>query len=336
MMERNERSESGFTLVELMLALVIFSFAVAGVLSVAVSSTRAFREQRRAVAIETATRAPMDYLVDAVRGASPAVVSGSKLGFGDNCTEVKNTNTLINCSTCFPTTGAIMVQDNSGAPDELHVIYAAGGVVKTTYTAVDSTSTFVDIADATDFAAGDTILIADNSMGTLRTVDSVTATRINFTAISSCGTATDAWPATNYPKGSLLLRVKYAKFTVGTLSGETIPMLLMNGEPVAEGVEDMQIAVGVDSNDDGTVTDGASTTDEWIGNASGETIPAAGTYKVRALKIVLVARDTTPVLGPAAFARPAALNHSAGAADNYRRRVLFSTVDIRNLNLAGS
>jgi prepilin-type N-terminal cleavage/methylation domain-containing protein len=330
--ERNERPDGGFTLVELMLALVIFSFAVAGVLSVAVSSTRAFREQRRAIAIETSTRAPMTYLVDAVRGASPAVVSGSKIGFGDTCAEVTATN--VSCSTCFPSSGALLVKDNTSAPDELHVIYAAGGVVKTTYNDITSSSTYVDISDTTDFSAGDTIMIANDTMATMRTVDSVSTGRLTFTAQASCGTPTNAWPATGYAKGSILLRVQYAKFTIGTLSGETIPMLMMNGEPVAEGVEDMQLSVGVDTNDDGTVTDAGTTTDEWIGNAAAEAIPS--TYKVRALKIVLVARDTSPVLGPAAFTRPAALNRSAGSADNFRRRVLFSTVDIRNLNLTGS
>jgi prepilin-type N-terminal cleavage/methylation domain-containing protein len=68
-----KREERGFTLVELMIALVLFSFAIAGILSVAVSITRTFREQRRIIATEQATRAPLEFVVDVLRQASPAV-----------------------------------------------------------------------------------------------------------------------------------------------------------------------------------------------------------------------------------------------------------------------
>src|SRR6478672_7119852 len=66
----------GFTLVELMISLVLFSIAVAGVLSVAVSMTVGFRTQRQVIAAEVAARAPIDFLADAIRGASP----GASLG----------------------------------------------------------------------------------------------------------------------------------------------------------------------------------------------------------------------------------------------------------------
>ena len=71
--------ERGFTLVELMIALVLFSFAVAGVLSVAVSITRGYREQRQAINAEAAVRAPIDFLADALRQASPGVSDPSKI-----------------------------------------------------------------------------------------------------------------------------------------------------------------------------------------------------------------------------------------------------------------
>ena len=44
---RGRRSQRGFTLIELMISLVLFSFAVAGVLSVAVSLANGLREHRR-------------------------------------------------------------------------------------------------------------------------------------------------------------------------------------------------------------------------------------------------------------------------------------------------
>ena len=69
-------SQRGFTLVELMISLVLFSFVIAGVLAVAVSMTQGYREQRAAVEAEGAVRLPLDFLVDALRQASPAVSTG--------------------------------------------------------------------------------------------------------------------------------------------------------------------------------------------------------------------------------------------------------------------
>ncbi|HEY5923418.1 MAG TPA: PilW family protein, partial [Kofleriaceae bacterium] len=130
-----------------------------------------------------------------------------------------------------------------------------------------------------------------------------------------------------------------ARFAVGAVDG--IPTLLMypNGatafEPLAEGIEDLQVSIGVDANNDGVITDGGlgSTTDEWIGNAPLDVLPA-GT--IRAVQIVLVSRDTAPLTGTASFYQPAvALNHDGSTtADNYRRRMLNTTIEIRNL--AGS
>jgi len=50
------RQQRGFTLVELMVSLVIFSIAIAGILSVAVSMANNNREQRYAIAMEDNAR----------------------------------------------------------------------------------------------------------------------------------------------------------------------------------------------------------------------------------------------------------------------------------------
>ena len=66
-------NEQGFTLIELMISLLIFSFAVAGILSAAVAITQGMSEQRQAIDAENAVRVPLDFLVDALRQASPGV-----------------------------------------------------------------------------------------------------------------------------------------------------------------------------------------------------------------------------------------------------------------------
>jgi prepilin-type N-terminal cleavage/methylation domain-containing protein len=116
---KRRSAQAGFTLVELMISLVLFSFAIAGVLAVAVSMAQGLREQRAAVGAETSARVPLDFIGDAIRQASPAVPNG----------------TIWDAATC--TSAAITVSDNqSGATDptvtgwdKLDMIFASGGVV---------------------------------------------------------------------------------------------------------------------------------------------------------------------------------------------------------------
>jgi prepilin-type N-terminal cleavage/methylation domain-containing protein len=311
--------QRGFTLIELMVSLVIFSFAIAGVLAVAVSMTRAYREQRLAIATENAARAPLDYIVDAVRQASPGVTSG----------------TIKDANDCSFNGNALSFVDSETAPDELTVVYASGGVVTTTHSAFTNASTSITIpaAHLDQFATDDYVIVSNQTEGTLVKVTGVTGSAL--TVNPQCG---GAFPTGGYASCSILVRANRAKFTIGNVDG--IPSLLMyaNGsntaEPVAEGVEDLQIALGVDANDDGALAgapDPAATGDEWTGDDAGETLP---TGNIRGVHVVVVSRDTRALTGTASFYQPAqALNHGGSTtADNYRRRMLSSTVEIRNLS----
>jgi len=81
-----------------LISLVLFSFAIAGVLSVAVSMSNAFREQRQVISTETSARAPLEYIADAIRNASPAISTG----------------TVQDVRTC--TNGVITVTDSTTGP----------------------------------------------------------------------------------------------------------------------------------------------------------------------------------------------------------------------------
>jgi prepilin-type N-terminal cleavage/methylation domain-containing protein len=314
------KSQRGFTLVELMVSLLIFTFAIAGVLSVAVAMTRAYREQRRVIATENAVRAPLDFIVDAVRQASPGVTTAA----------------IKDAQDCSFNAGAISFVDNDDQPDELTLVYASGGVVTTTHSAVLSTSNSITIpaVHTGEFEIGDYVLISDSAQGTL-----IKVTGVNPTTLDIAPQCAAAFPGGGYPSGSMMIRAQRARFTRGDIDGVPTLLIFANGsttaEPVAEGVEDFQVAIGVDSDNNGALTDNGDTTDEWAGNAVGDTL-GAGT--IRAVKIALVSRDAAPLTGTASFYTPQdVLNHprpTSATADNYRRRMLVSTVEIRNL--AGS
>jgi hypothetical protein len=98
-------------------------------------------------------------------------------------------------------------------------------------------------------------------------------------------------PAPTLGIGAPVFKAATYSFFVGSASAGTYANMLLvdpNGmastqhldygntvQPAVEGVVDFQVAVGNDANTNGAIDEGAPATDEWIGNASGETIPGA-------------------------------------------------------------
>lgn len=322
--------QRGFTLIELMVSLVLFSFAVAGVLSVAVSMSQGFREQRAAMAAEAAVRVPLDFLVEVVRQASPAAPTGN----------------IQDAGTC---TGSVLgVQNNQGsgsgfgAPsgwDRLEVIYASGAVVTSTLDPYDTSSNVIRVSDASQLVPGDYIILSNTGQGHLFRIMNINGNILTL-ATACAGYIPPA--GGQYSAGSLVIRGQHSVFSIGAVDG--IPTLMMDPdatgpappEPLAEGIEDMQIVLGIDGNNDGMLgpeSGAAGNDDEWQGNHPADN-PLLGT--IRAVRITLVARTTSGLIGNAApFFRPAAEDHSAGSGgDKFRRRILRSTVEVRNM--AGS
>ncbi len=338
------RSQRGFTLVELMISLVIFSFVVVGLLSVAVSMTGAFREQRDAVTAEGGVRVPIDYLADVLRQASPGV-PGFNIADADTCST--SALTICNGSTlpgCVST---------STASDSLDVIFASGGVVTATATALTTNS--VDLVDATGIAINDYVVISNISQGHFFKVSN----KVGSTLTLGEGCSSFALPSGGYPAGSLVVRAQHALFTIGAISGSDLTIALQmdpdsvllgggsrtgleaQAEPLAENIEDMQVAVGIDTAADGlSEASPGNAADEWIYNASGDSAvaswpPATGT--IRAVRVTLIAKSPNQDVGNAslAYKRPAAEDRAiAATGDNFRRRVLRTTVEFRNVGVS--
>jgi prepilin-type N-terminal cleavage/methylation domain-containing protein len=331
-------AQRGFTLIELMISLVLFSFVIAGVLAVAVSMSQGFREQRASVTAEGAVRVPLDFLADAIRQASPGAPSGL----------------IWDPNTC--TQNAIEVYNNSGTglavgTDKLDVIYASGAVLTSSREIYTSTSSTLQVNDASQLAPGDSIVISDTTQGILVKITGITANNLTIVAQPSCLVTPPVLPATPtilgpYPVGSLVIRAQHAWFYVDYLAGETSPQLMfdpdakastVDAEPLAEGVEDLQLVKAVDMTGNGITDDGLTptTSDEWIYNKAGDTNPVGGT--LRAVRVTLVARTLSGLIGNLlSYNRPAVEDHAAAPvnSDNYRRRILRTTAEVRNMSLS--
>jgi len=344
--------ERGFTLIELMISLVLFAFAIAGVLAVAVSMSQGMREQRAAVGAENSARIPLDYIADALRQASPGVPIGTTLN--------SVTSTMVNGNigdTLACTYGALTVTNNFGGAgwDQLDVIYAAGAVVTSLRLAIPAGvwaggGTY-DVLDGSQLAVNDSVVIS-NLAGTaylFQISGKPTVNQITL-APSSCSFNLPS----GFPVGSLVIRAVHATFSIGTVDG--IPCLMMDPDGpgpatpqlFAEGIEDMQIALGYDvgtgtscngaAGSDGIVCEtqppAAANDDEWQGNYPGDSSLLVNGNSLRAVRVTLIARTTSAQVGNTSpFLRPAVEDHAAaGAPDKYRRRILRTIVDMRNFN----
>ncbi len=107
-------------------------------------------------------------------------------------------------------------------------------------------------------------------------------------------------------------------------------------EAVAEGVEDLQIAIGVDLNGNGGIDaeDGAAgNDDEWVYNHPDDSDPPpVGTAPYRAIRLTVIARSTDEVTSVATPLRKGAEDRpDATTPDNSRRRTLSTIVELRNM-----
>lgn len=326
------RRRGGFTLVELMVSLVMFSFAIAGVLAVAVSMANGFREQRAGVGTEGAARAAMEFLSDAIRGASPGIESGEIWPMDDtDCN-------LVGVNQAFTAT-----MGDATDSDSLTVTFAYGSVVTTAldpYNPLGGAGT-ITVEDASQFATGDFVVVTDFSHAVLLKV-TVSGDDLSYAAPACTMTVPPSWTLAS---GSLVVRALRARFFVQPLDG--IPTLFMDPdpratvtadeEPLAEGIEDLQIVLGLDPGADGLGAENLASVngDEWFGNLPGETMPVVvppATNTMRAVRLSLVSRAIAPVSGIAGYFRPALEDRDAATAtDNFKRRVLTSMIEVRNM-----
>lgn len=330
------RGQSGLTLVELMISMVIVSIAVAAAFALGFSMVNSYREHRRLMEVERTARVSMEIVADTIRLASAGVPTA-------------DLDDLVWCSPFAP----LAVENNTNAPDELHVIHASGGVLTALRATYDTGDAYIDVFideafNGTELQAGDFVIITNGETAHFREIErlaSFTTADHLLLYLTDSPCSSTPFPAGGFAPGSLVIRAQSTHFYIedGATTGN-IPTLMMKpddpnnignepAEPIAQGIEDMQVAVGVDANDDGALEEGPSTTDEWYYNVPGDSAPPLIIDDPpRAIRLTLVARSLNETSSQAASARPGAEDRTAAnAPDVFRRRVLSSVLEIRNL-----
>jgi type II secretory pathway pseudopilin PulG len=309
-------------LVELVVGMALLSLMVAMTMRVSGTIIAGFRDQRGAMGIERNARSTLDMLADAVRSASPGVVNGD----------------VRDVAGCTSAIGLSVTNRNDG-PDSIDLIFASGGGLTAVRSPVTGATAAFAVAGDVGFAAGDSAVVTDGSVGRLVQILAITPSLgESYFSITPPNIACPLVPMPVMQAGSLVVRAQVARFFVDTTFGLPLLMLDPDGdgpraaEPFAEGIEDMQLAVGVDVDGDGIIQDAASTTDEWFYNVAGDPDPPPITDGGwRGLRISLVAADPAGDNRVEGSARPALADRAAGPVDGIRRRVMATTAEIRNL-----
>jgi len=317
------RVHRGFSLVEVMVALLLFSIVAAALFSSIIVIGRAQAAAARIDVAQGGVRAALDVITRDLEMASAGARSGA-------ITMASGSPAQVN---------AIVVTDSATAADRLDLMLIDPTAQATLLAAFGPGSTTLTVDNAASFHVGDSVQLSDLSVAVVLSAIAVGATSLTVSA------PTNPLPRT-FPPGSYVFRSKSVSYYVDTTmfgaQGQD-PVLMYDPDgaagplppqPIAEGIEDLQVALGFDLAGTGVLTNVGKVPgdDSWVGNVAGETAPAS-LAQLRSVRLTLVARPSSTLPGPPSV-RPAAEDHPAAAkADSFPRRVLHSEVAVRNFNL---
>jgi prepilin-type N-terminal cleavage/methylation domain-containing protein len=322
----------GFTLIELMISIALFGLIAAGAMSLVMSGARTQTHSARVDVAQSALRAAVDFITRDVMSASAGAPGGTitlssgpatAISLANNATGA-NSSDILDLYTVDGTTAAQLSSAVSASNTSLPISYLqpASGPTGQFLTGLPYPA-FVQVFD----------------------VNANTAAVTSLSGVSSTALAVGAMPtgfsayAYVMPSRHITYSVSTSAFANTTTSNTSMLMMSINGsaaQPLAEGVEDLQIAYGFDNNGDGIISElgAVAGDDEWLFNVAGETVGAWQIANLRSVRVTLVVKGTSVDTGQTNLpARPAAEDHAAGSTDGFIRRVLRTEIAVRNFNL---
>ena len=332
-------NRSGFTVAELMISMALFSMVAAAVSWLVLSANHSQAGAARVDGAQNALRVAMEYMTRDIQMAGAGVSSG----------RLYDWRTTPNNVPIFP----VQVTNSATDSDEITLItvdahrYAVLTVDYIPPGPVVGSAHRIWTTDCTNLRGGAgsnfLIQISDLSEGMLRFTQgwdsSTPCTYLGLSYLSPSGVGSEP---RQWAQGSYVFAVRWVTYRIDRTTN--IPTLVMipspgaAAQPLAEGIEDLQIILGIDSNGNGLVEGGGSTaaTNERIYDYPGETAPA-DLSQLRSVEVILVARTSVPdesMAGSGGFPTGATIgDHPLPAPDRYHRRVAIANIAVRSLNL---
>ncbi|OIP36943.1 MAG: hypothetical protein AUK27_00060 [Deltaproteobacteria bacterium CG2_30_66_27] len=317
-------SEAGFSLIEVMSALVILSIALTAVFATFISQQRSFTVQNRVAEMQQNLRQAVEYMSRDIRMAG--------YGIPDN---VAIPNNVVAAG--VTSMRSLYAKDNTARPDEIYILYLYDMDANQPPTAITAAmpiaSAELNVASVAGYITGDLVIITNGTSADLFEVTEVQSAALKLQH-NPGGSARDynnpgghsTWPSGGYGTGSTLAKARFTRFHIDS-SDPVHPVLMvdrmgaLSPQPLADDIEDMQFTYGLDTDADGVV-------DTW-------TAAPGDPSRIRQVRLELVARTRLPESGWSEV-RPGIGNRPAGTTpDGYRRRTYDIVIDVRNSGVTG-
>lgn len=321
-----DRRQSGFTLLELMVATTIMGVVLVFVLGTMVSTQKKAASIDDTVEVQQAARQIADIIERDLRHTGMMVADSAAMCGVDNTTApdrfwVTDWETVIPGVDLDPRLGATL----TGAVNLpiLGSFFLVDSVVLEESTPAPAYDTDGDNVLDSDFAIGGGVIIADqanpqrgSACGTVTGVTSPNLLRVNLVA----GALDPVVVGMLTPSIIAVPAIEYSVNAAG--------QLFRGPFPLAENVEDLQLAWAVDTDDDNVI-------DATLGDGISPNYTAQGTSaaSLREVRLNVVMRTAQPEPDLSTGNPIATENRAAVAAvnDGFRRRVYTTVVRLRNL-----
>jgi prepilin-type N-terminal cleavage/methylation domain-containing protein len=301
---RAKRPNSGFTLIEILIAMAIFGVVIAQAFAVFMSQHAVYMGTERSIEVQEDARLVADAVLTEIRMAGYMVPRVAGIASVDG----GNSDADLLC-----TSDSNVIADSAVATavarfDRAEVAVPVGNGA--TSAQLSAGHLDVDGDSVNDFAVGQGIILADGTSSHCAEIQTIGGTG---------GTTIGFLPQTP------------ALFSLTTATGRVTPAviwrvsgtdLLRNGIRLSNQVEDLQVEFGVDIDGDGQLGTGELGIDDLNGK------DAEAILRVRLSVITRADREDDKLQHSG---RPAAANRDAGTPDGFRRRSNINSVVPRNL-----
>jgi len=324
------RRQYGVTLVELMVALALGLLITVAMLKVYVDASRMYRFNEGLARVQENGRFALEFIRRDARVA----------GFWGCYSDAPLTNQISATSDAWLDVAAGHItgtnDDGLNSADSITFRSATGSgtLVNTTMTAASDSVSVDSVATIT---SGMAALISDCGNGDIFQVTGVSGTSLAHAA--GTNTNTSANLSKTYASGSRVYQAQQSTFCIALGADPSQPSLrrltnptpgqtcASNGDELIEGVENMQILYGEDTDADSEGANGDGTANRYvpIGTAS------LDIDRVVSVRLSLLARSLNNNLTTAPS--PYTFNGTAvtpGATDKYLRKVFTTTITLRN------
>lgn len=294
MKKRPCSKKAGFTLVELMVAIALGSLLITGIYSLFIMQNHSYASQNNVADMQQNVRLAMSILSSDLRMAG--------YGFSANG-DYKKTATTVDYAV-FPT-------NSTSAPDTVILRY---GINPTTLTAALPGATSngtLSVSSISGFANQDYVILSDGQDASRLQING----NPSGTSLPFAGVSPSHLPPSGFGIGSWVYKLNEVRYRISNNTLQSSTDFGVSWQNVVNNIEDLQLAYR------GTATPAGT----WVDNPSPVNQTTLNNIQVSVLARAGVA--DTKFTGQ----RPQLRDHATGPSDNFRRRVLTSTVRTRNL-----